>query len=137
MPRAASTEVPHMSHQNTDPRDVLALIDDLIGPDGGTVPSAPTISGPPPAAGLEAARGARLAALASRAARSAGPPPGEVLVPAVEPRAEWTPRPVEPGADGDRHAAPNMGAAGPRIDHWDAYVCRFDQGEDGPDRFRL
>lgn len=123
-----------MPHQNPDPRDILGLIDDLIGPEAGTVPSTPTNSGSTPSAGV--AHDARLAALASRAARSAQPPPGEVLVPAVEPGAEWTPRPVK-STDGDRHPAPNMGAGGTRIDHWDAYVCRFDQGEEGPDRFRL
>lgn len=106
--------------------DTLALIDALIGP--GAAAAAPS----------SARHGGRLEALARRAARSAPPPPGEVLVPTADSSSEWTPRPGGASEVTDeRRAAPNMGAPSTRIDHWDAYVCRFQADDDAPDRERL
>lgn len=107
--------------EETDALGVLARIDALIGPDVRPGTELP--------AGLQP-----LGALARRAARGAPPPPGEILVPPVQHDSEWTPRPAEPTDAG--RGAPNMGPPAVRIDHWDAYVCRFDEPE-GPDRFRL
>ena len=79
-----------------------------------------------PAAGPASAT--PLESLARRAMTRQSPPPGEILTvetPPDGPLAEWArPRGT------DRSAPVNMGPQPERIDHWDAYVCRFDDVDD-------
>jgi hypothetical protein len=63
----------------------------------------------------------QLAALTQRVMLRTPPPPGRIFT---------------PGRSGDesRAAPPNMGPQPYRLDHWDAYVCRFSEEGDAPDR---
>ncbi len=60
----------------------------------------------------------RLGQLTRRAAARTPAPPGRII------------RPEPPG---ERRPA-NMGPQPDRVDHWDAYVCRFDDGADDEER---
>ena len=67
----------------------------------------------------------RLGRLARRVAGTSTPPPGEILHPEPVVGAAWRRDPAP------RAVRPNMGAQEERIDHWDAYVCRFDDDDVG------
>jgi hypothetical protein len=62
----------------------------------------------------------QLDALAQRAMLRTPPPFGRIITPGRS-------------ADPSRPAPPNMGPQPDRLDHWDAYECRFTDEGDAPD----
>lgn len=94
-------------------RTVISRIDAAL--DDNTVAESPTVTSD------------RLPALVRRIVDRPSPPPGEILTPPVVHLAvDDVARPAGPVA-----GPTNMAHQPDRIDHWDAYVCRFDgDGDD-------
>lgn len=79
----------------------------------------------------EAPHAELMQALVHRVIDRTSPPPGEILTPELVHRA------IDelPHATGTLPTPTNMAHQPDRIDHWDAYVCRFDGDDDAePDR---
>jgi hypothetical protein len=71
----------------------------------------------------------RLPSVVRRIIDRASPPPGEILTPPMVHLAiDDIARPAGTGV-----TPTNMAHQPDRIDHWDAYVCRFDDGDDDAD----
>ena len=112
-------------------RTAIDRIDAVLEGNGYAAAGVPAVADLPVEADPETAE--LLRALAHRVANRAAPPPGEIVTPPVVHLAvDDLPRPAE----SDPRPS-NMAHQPDRIDHWGAYVCRFDADPDddaGSDR---
>lgn len=88
-------------------RTMINRIDEVLG-DNSPAPAEPNLQ-------------PQLDALTQRVMLRAPLPPGRIITPGRS-------------ADTFRAAPPNMGPQPDRLDHWDAYECRFAEEGDAPDR---